>query len=143
MNEKFNNSPKLENKGAQLTVQLQSEDLIIKVLVNSTPTNAARTELHSMITLHHASTRGSRAAKLRIAHLCVPKQLSSTCHVSFFAAPDTDHKHKLCLTCFIHFSYLPDGLTFTTKPHDSQPIYTLRWSTGEWRINTNPISHSL
>ena len=26
------------------------------------------------------------------------KQLSSTCHVSFFAAPDTDHKHKFSLT---------------------------------------------
>ena len=36
------------------------------------PTNTARTELHSMITLHHANTRASRAAKLRIAHLCVP-----------------------------------------------------------------------
>ena len=45
--------------------------------VHSTPTNTARTELHSMITLHHANTRGSRAAKLRIAHLCVPK---NNCH---------------------------------------------------------------
>ena len=26
------------------------------------------------------------------------KQLSSTCHVSFLAAPDTDHKHKFSLT---------------------------------------------
>ena len=33
-----------------------------------------------------------------IAHLCVPKLLSSTCHVSFPAAPDTDHKHKFSLT---------------------------------------------
>ena len=48
--------------------------------VNSTPTNTARDELHSMITFHHANTRGSRAAKLRIAHLCVAKQVSSTCH---------------------------------------------------------------
>ena len=37
--------------------------------VNSTPTNTARTELHSMITFHHANTRGSRTGKLRIAHL--------------------------------------------------------------------------
>ena len=39
--------------------------------VNSAPTNTARAELHSMITFHHANTRGLRAAKLRIAHLCV------------------------------------------------------------------------
>ena len=64
------------------------------LLVINTPTNTARTELHSMITFHHANTRGSRAGRLRIAHLCVPKQLSSTCHVSFLAATDTDHKHK-------------------------------------------------
>ena len=32
--------------------------------MNSTPTNTARTELHSMITLHHANTRGSRAGRL-------------------------------------------------------------------------------
>ena len=43
--------------------------------VNSTPTKTARTELHSMITFHHANTRGSRAAKLRIAHHCVPKTI--------------------------------------------------------------------
>ena len=75
-------------------------------------TNTACTVLHSMITFHHANTSGSRAAKLRIAHLCVPKKLSSTCHVSFLAAPDTDNKHKFCLTHFIHFSYLSDSLTF-------------------------------
>ena len=48
--------------------------------VNSTPTNTARTELHSMVTFHHANTRGSRAAKLRIAHLyvldCHPRVMS-------------------------------------------------------------------
>ena len=54
--------------------------------VNITPTN---TELHSMITFHHANTRGSRAARLRIAHLCVLNKLSCTCHVSFLAASDT------------------------------------------------------
>ena len=48
--------------------------------VNSTPTNTARADLHSMITFHHANTRGSRAAKLRIAHLCVPKTI--VIHVS-------------------------------------------------------------
>ena len=43
--------------------------------VNSTPTIIARTELHSMITVHHAKARGSRAGRLRIAHLCVPKAI--------------------------------------------------------------------
>ena len=89
--------------------------------VNSTLTNTARTELHSMITLHHANARGSRAGRLRIAHLCVPKQLSSTCHVSFLAAPDTDHKHKFSLTHFICFSCLSDILTFAHRPYDSRP----------------------
>ena len=111
--------------------------------VNSTPTNTAHTELHSMITFHHANTRGSRAGRPRIAHLCVIKQLSSTCHVSFLAAPDTDDKHKVSLTHFIHFSCLSDCLTFTKKPCDSQPLFSLRCSTAEWRINTNPTSHTL
>ena len=35
------------------------------------------------------------------------------CHVSFLAAPDTDHKHKFSLTQFIHFSHLSDGLSRT------------------------------
>ena len=48
--------------------------------VNSTPTNKARTELHSMITFHHANTRCSRAGRLRIAHLCVLKTI--VIHVS-------------------------------------------------------------
>ena len=47
---------------------------------NSTPRNAACTELHSMITFHHANTRGSRAAKLRIVHICVPETI--VIHVS-------------------------------------------------------------
>ena len=48
--------------------------------VNSTPTNTARAELRSMITFHHASTRGSRAGRLRIAHLCAPETI--VIHVS-------------------------------------------------------------
>ena len=75
--------------------------------------------------------------------LCPEKQLSSTCHASSFAAPDTDHKHKFSLTHSIHFFYLSGGLTFTNKPHDSRPTHTMRCSTAEWRISTNPISHRL
>ena len=35
------------------------------------------------------------------------------CHVSFLAAPDTDHKHKFSLTHLIYLSYLSDSLTNT------------------------------
>ena len=80
--------------------------------MSSTPTNTARTELHSMITFLHANTRGSRAGRLRIANLWVPKLLSFTCHVSFLAALDTDHKHKFSLT---HLTYLSDSLTTHTR----------------------------
>ena len=45
------------------------------ICVNRTPTTTARTELHSMITFHHANTRGSRAGRLRNAHLCVPETI--------------------------------------------------------------------
>ena len=47
------------------------------------------------------------------------------------------------LTHFIHLSYLSVGVSFTNKPYDSRLIYTLRCSTAEWRINTNPISYRL
>ena len=105
--------------------------------VISTPTNTARTELHSMITFHHANTRGSRAAKLRIVHLCVPK----TIDIQVSCLVLCDHKHKFSLTHFIHLSNLSDGVSFTNKPYDSRPICTLRWPTAEWRINTNQICH--
>ena len=44
---------------------------------------------------------------------CVQIKLSSTCHVSFLAAPDTDHKNKFSLTDLIYFSFLSDSLTNT------------------------------
>ena len=93
--------------------------------------NTARAELHSMITFHHANTRGSRAGRLRIAHLCVPE-------VSFLAAPDTDHKYKFSLTHLISFSYLSDSLTNAHKIYGPRPTFTLRCSTAEWRILINP-----
>ena len=86
----------------------------------------------------HISSR--EHAWLKIAHLCVPKQLSSTCHVSFFAASDTDHKHKFSLT---YLSSLSDDLTSSHKAFGARSIFTLRSSTAEWRINTNPVSHRL
>ena len=62
---------------------------LVHLHVNSTPTNTARTELHSMITFHHANTRGSRAGRLRIAHICVPK--TSVIHVSCLVRCRTWH----------------------------------------------------
>ena len=86
--------------------------------VNSTPTSTSRTEMHSMITFHHANTRGSRAAKLRIAHLCaILKQLSSTCHVSLLAAL-ANHKHKFSLTYLIS---LPTISPTHTRPSVHDP----------------------
>ena len=86
--------------------------------VNSTPTNTARTELHS---ISHFIT-GTSVAQDQGLHIFVSlKQLSSTCHVSFLAALDTDYKHKFSVTLFIHFFYLSDGLTFTNKHCESQP----------------------
>ena len=58
----------------------------------------------------HISSR--EHAWLKIAHLCVPQQLSNTCVVSFLAAPDTDHKHKFSLTCL---TYISDDLLITPK----------------------------
>ena len=75
--------------------------------VNRTPTQTACTDAHSvsqrilnrMITVHHANARGSRM------HISVSqKWLSSTCHVSFLAAPDTDHKHKFSITYLTNLS---------------------------------------
>ena len=101
--------------------------------VNSAPTNTTRTELHSMITFHHANTRGSRAGRLRTAHLLCPW---NTCHPRVMS-------HSLPLTHLIYFSFLSDSLTNTHKIYGPRPTFTLRCSTAEWRINTNPISQRL
>ena len=39
--------------------------------------------------------------------------------------------------------WLRSGRRFGNEVYGSRPIHTLRWSTAEWRINTNPISHRL
>ena len=59
-------------------------------------------------------------------------------HVSFLAALDTDHKHKFDLTHLLF--HLSDSLKNTLKTCGPRPAFTLRCSTAEWRINTNPIS---
>ena len=108
--------------------------------LNSTPTNTARTKLHSMITFHHANTRCSSS---RIVHLCPQNNRHPRFMSRLLPNPTTDHQHKFSLTHFIHFSNLSDGLTFAHRPYDSRPLCTLRCSKAEWRINTNPISHRL
>ena len=78
-----------------LTVPLQSVSLCKTPLLplfnmwTVHPQNTARTELHSMITFHLANTRGSRAAMLGSAHLCVPKLI--VIHVSCLTPCRTWH----------------------------------------------------
>ena len=66
-----------------------------------------------MITFHHANTRGSRAGRLRIAHLW-----SSMCHVSFLAAPDIEHKHKLS-----HWKGLDDEPRMVLHKHSDRSFF--------------------
>ena len=70
--------------------------------VNNAPTNTARTELDSVITLHHANTRDSRAGRFL-----------------FLTAPDADHKQAQV------FSHLP-LLSFRGSHHHTQGLrYTI------------------
>ena len=105
---------------------VQTKAALNVIGVNGTPTQIACTDAHSvsqhilnrLTTFHHANTRGSRAGRLRIAHLCVLKQVSSTCHFSFLDAPDTDLKHKLSLS--------PTSPIFPTISHH-QAIRRVTW----------------
>ena len=116
---------------------------------SSQPTGVCKQYTHKYSTYRvaqhdHISSREHAWLRLQSSglHIFVSlKQLSSTCHVSFLATPDTGHRHKFSLTHIIHFSCLSNGLSFTNKPFDSQPLDTLRCSTAEWRINANPISY--
>ena len=93
----------------------------------------------------HISSREHAWPKSCKAQDCTslsPKQLSSTCHVPFLAAPDADHMHEFSLTHLIYLTYLSDSVTSTHKIYGTRSIFTLRCSTAEWRINTNPISHT-
>ena len=58
----------------------------------------------------------------------------------FLAATDTVHNHKLSLS---DFTCLSDALSNTHTTFGTRWIFTVRCSTAEWRINTNPISHKL
>ena len=80
-----------------------------------TPTHTACTDVHSVSAHHPAQSHhfSSREhAWLKFKDLCAKNILSSTRHVSFFAAPDTDHQHKFSLACLSKFAVI---LFFTPK----------------------------
>ena len=81
--------------------------------VNSTPTKTARTELHSMITFHHANTRGSRGGRLRVAHLCVSKTI--VIHVSCLLPC------RRSTSSLTYLTYLSDDLPTLTRPSVHDP----------------------
>ena len=75
--------------------------------VNRTPTHTTCTDVsaHHTAPSDHFSSR--EHARLNVKDFCAKNSLSSTRHVSFLAAPDTDHQHK--------FSHSP-------LPHCSHPL---------------------
>ena len=98
---------------------------------------------HSMITFHHANTRGSTAGRLRIAHLCVTKTIVT--HASCLIpcrTSHTDHKHKFSLTNLINLSYLSESLTSTHNiygPRPHLPCDVPRQSDGSTQIPSHTI----
>ena len=99
--------------------------------------------VHCCTAWSHFITRTREAQELEGSglHIFVSlKQSSSTCPVSFLAAPDTIHRHKFSLTCF---TCLSNDLSNPHKTFGTRWIFTLRCFTAEWRINANPISHKL
>ena len=130
-----------------LVLAATSSTFFSKYDVNRTPTHTACTDahsasahtLHSVITCHHANTRGSRASRLRIARIGVPKRV---CHprVMSRSLPHltlTTSTSSLSPTSPIFQSFSPSH----PSPFGARSIYTLRWSTAEWRIHWGPICH--
>ena len=84
---------------------------------------------------HHISSLRTRVAQELESsglHIFVSLKLASTCHVLFFAAPDTDHQHKFSLTHFHPFllsfrrSHLyKQALWFSTQSGGSTQIPSL------------------
>ena len=76
------------------------QDFFLAVDVSRTPTRTACTGAHSVSAYHTAqSDHTSSREHAWLKPWCAQNNLSSTRHVSFFAAPDTDHQHKFSLTC--------------------------------------------
>ena len=108
--------------------------------VNRTPTRTACTDAHS-VSAHHTAQPDHFSSREHawLKPWCAENILSSTRHLSFLAAPDTDHQHKFSLT---HLSNLTLVFTHTLELVDARSIYTLRRVTAEWRIFGNPVSHT-
>ena len=85
----------------------------------------------------HISSR--EHARLKIARPCVPETavICVSCLVPLPHLTLTTGTSSLSPTSPI----IPDVLSLTNKHCESQTIFSLRWSTAEWRIITNLISH--
>ena len=71
-------------------------------------------------------------SKTNVIHVSCPHSLP---HLRLTTSTSSLSPH------LIYLSYLSDSLTLTHKPFGPRSILTVRCSTAEWRINTNPISH--
>ena len=102
--------------------------------MNRTPTHTACTEANSVSAHHTAQSHHFSSREhvwLKFKDLCAKNSLSSTRHVSFFAALDTDHQHKFSLT---YISNLTVILSYTLRPVVSRSNYTLRRFTAEFAV---------
>ena len=109
--------------------------------VNRTPTHTACTDAHSVSAHHTAQSdhiSSCEHAWHKFKDLCAENSLSSTRHVSFLAAPDTDHQHKFSLA---YLSNPTVFLFYTPKPVVPRSIKTLRRFTAELRFLRFPIFH--
>ena len=99
--------------------------------VNSTPTNTARIRVAQH---DHISSR--EHAWLRELHstdctsLCLKKKLSSTCHVSSFAAPEPDHRFRKATRS----NTVSDGLA-KSPPAPSNDRVTLHVFSMAWEVD--------
>ena len=100
--------------GCQDGLSTAGASVLARVCVNSTPTNTARTELHSMITFHHANTRGSSS---RIAHLCPQNK----CHPHVMSRP-LPHLTLTTSTSSLSHPFHPLLLPFRGSHHRTQAL---------------------
>ena len=88
-----------------------------QVNVNRTPTHAACTDAHSLSAHHTAQSDHFPSREhvwLKFQDLCAENVLSSTRHVSFLAAPDTDHQHMFSLTYLSNLTFCTPKLVCLT-----------------------------
>ena len=107
--------------------------------VSRTPTHTAcMYRCAQCVSASHCTSR--EHVWLKFKDLCTKNIPSSTRHVSFLAALDTDHKHKFSFT---YLSNLTVILSYTPKPVVPRSICTLRRFTAESRFLRSPVSHRL